>query len=79
MNIVRKEEAVEVLKAIGAVFVANSFLPSFKEDVLAAVKANRGPSRVRCNGRWDSRDGYSDIFRHVSASPVPRSGSPRED
>merc|ERR1712136_358834 len=30
---------VEVLKAIGAEFVVNSSLPSFKEDLLAAVKA----------------------------------------
>jgi len=36
---VRKEEGVEVLKAIGAEFVVNSSLPSFKEDLLAAVKA----------------------------------------
>merc|ERR1712012_438929 len=39
VNIVRKEEGVEVLKAIGAEFVVNSSLPSFKEDLLAAVKA----------------------------------------
>merc|ERR1712136_368700 len=38
-EIVRKEEGVEVLKAIGAEFVVNSSLPSFKEDLLAAVKA----------------------------------------
>ena len=39
VNIVRKEEGVEVLKAIGAEFVVNSSLPSFREDLLAAVKA----------------------------------------
>ena len=39
VNVARKEGAVEVLEAIGAEFVVNSFLPSFKEDLLAGVKA----------------------------------------
>merc|ERR1719223_1702225 len=39
VNIVRKEEGVAALKAIGAEFVVNSTAPTFKEDLLAAVKA----------------------------------------
>ena len=34
-----QRQTMEVLKASGAEFVVNSFLPSFKEDLLAAVKA----------------------------------------
>jgi len=39
VNIVRKEEGVAVLKALGAEFVVNSSAPTFKEDLLAAVLA----------------------------------------
>jgi len=39
VNIVRKEEGVATLKALGADFVVNSSAPTFKEDLLAAVKA----------------------------------------
>lgn len=39
VNIVRKEEGVTALRAIGAEFVVNSSAPSFKEDLLAAIKA----------------------------------------
>eukprot|EP00927_Polykrikos_kofoidii_P015204 TRINITY_DN1674_c0_g1_i5.p1 TRINITY_DN1674_c0_g1~~TRINITY_DN1674_c0_g1_i5.p1 ORF type:complete len:406 (-),score=83.50 TRINITY_DN1674_c0_g1_i5:164-1318(-) len=38
VNIARKEEGVAALKAIGAEFVVNSTAPTFKEDLLAAVK-----------------------------------------
>merc|ERR1712211_138664 len=40
-------------------------------------ESNRGHNRVRRDGRWNSRDGHSDSFRHLSASAVPGSGSPR--
>ena len=75
VNIVMKEEAVEVLKAIGAEFVVNSFLQSFKEDMLAVVKATEATVAFDATG-GGTRDGHSDNFRHVSASAVPRSGSP---
>jgi len=39
VNIVRKESSVDVLKALGCEFVVNSSAPTFKEDLLAAVKA----------------------------------------
>jgi len=39
VNIVRKEEGVATLKALGAEYVVNSSAPTFKEDLLAAVKA----------------------------------------
>jgi len=39
VNIVRKEEGVATLKALGAEFVVNSSAPTFKEDLLAAVMA----------------------------------------
>lgn len=39
VNIVRKEEGVATLKALGAEFVVNSSAPTFKEDLVAAVKA----------------------------------------
>merc|ERR1712166_1244692 len=39
VNIVRKEEGVAALKALGAEFVVNSSAPTFKEDLLAAVLA----------------------------------------
>jgi len=39
VNIVRKEEGVAVLKALGAEFVVSSSAPTFKEDLLAAVLA----------------------------------------
>jgi len=39
VNIVRKEEGVAILKALGAEFVVNSSAPTFKEDLLAAVLA----------------------------------------
>jgi len=39
VNIVRKEEGVTALKALGAEFVVNSSAPTFKEDLLAAVFA----------------------------------------
>lgn len=39
VNIVRKEEGVAALKALGAEFVVNSSAPTFKEDLLAAIKA----------------------------------------
>jgi len=39
VNIVRKEEGVATLKALGAEHVVNSSLPTFKEDLLAAVMA----------------------------------------
>jgi len=39
VNIVRKEEGVAVLKALGAEFVVCSSAPTFKEDLLAAVLA----------------------------------------
>jgi len=39
VNIVRKEEGVATLKALGAEFVVNSSAPTFKQDLLAAVKA----------------------------------------
>ena len=39
VNIVKKEENVEVLKAVGPEYVVNSPLPSCKEDILTAMKA----------------------------------------
>ena len=39
VNIVRKQEQVEQLKAIGAVHVCNSSAPSFKEDLVDALVA----------------------------------------
>lgn len=39
VNIVRKEEGVAALKALGAEHVVNSSAPTFKEDLLAAVNA----------------------------------------
>lgn len=39
VNIVRKDEQETTLKALGAEFVVNSSAPTFKQDLLAAVKA----------------------------------------
>lgn len=38
INVVRRQEHVDLLKSIGATHVCNSSLPSFREDLLAACK-----------------------------------------
>merc|ERR1712107_837311 len=51
--------------------------PIVQRGLVGSRESHRGHSRVRRDGRWNSRDGHSDSFRHVSASAVPGSGSPR--
>jgi len=41
VNIVRKEEQVEILRSMGAEYIVNSSAPTFKEDLLAAVNATK--------------------------------------
>ena len=38
VNVVRRQEHVDLLKGLGATHVCNSSLPSFRDDLLAAVK-----------------------------------------
>ena len=63
------------MEAVGAESVVHSFLPSFKEDLLAVVNATEATVAFDATGWWYRRDGHSDSLRHVSASAVPRSGA----
>ena len=77
VNVVRKEEAVEVLKAIGAECVVNSFLPSFTEDLLAAVKATEATVAFDATGGGPLATDIVTTFDRSGASSATLRGADR--
>lgn len=50
VNVVRREEQVALLKSIGAEYVCNSSLPTFKQDLVAAIAATGATLAFECIG-----------------------------
>ena len=53
VNIVRREAQVKLLKSIGAEYVCNSSLPTFKADLLEAIAATGATLAFECIGGGD--------------------------
>ena len=53
VNVVRREEQVQLLKSIGAEYVCNSSLPTFKSDLVKAISETGATLAFECIGGGD--------------------------
>lgn len=76
VNIVRKEEGVATLKALGAEFVVNSSAPTFKEDLLAAIKATGATIAFDATGggtlAYDILNSFEQSLRELYPDSIDR-------